>query len=182
MKLLGRRRKKRRREDRKERRAFAWIVCMTALPVLLTTGAIVSSSRPDLYNTVPAITEDGPPPLAWRTLDDLLGASGGPMESRPDLFRREVQMVGYLFTFGSSQERESTARFLLVPDAGNWLNPPHFHPDEVVDVRVKAGMTISLLDRKAVVVRGMLSVESADLKIGRVVYHLLASDVRVYRD
>ena len=70
------------------------------------------------------------------------------MESRPDLFRREVQMVGYMFTFESSRERGSTARFLLVPDAGNWLNPPHFHPDEVVDVRLKAGMTIPLLDRK----------------------------------
>jgi hypothetical protein len=181
MKLLGKRLRKRRGEDRKERRAFAWIVCMTALPVLLTTAAIVSSSRPDLYNIVPATAEDGAPSLAWRTLDDLL-ASGGPMESRPDLFRREVQMVGYMFTFESSQERGSTSRFLLVPDAGNWLNPPHFHPDEVVDVRVKAGMTIPLRDRKAVVVRGMLSVGPADLKIGRVVFHLLAADVRVYRD
>jgi len=182
MKSPARRVRKRRGTDRDERRAFAWIVFITAIPVVLATAAIVWSTRPDLYYVVPSPAENGARSLAWRTLDDLLEASEDPMESRPDLFNTEVQIVGYMVTFENSRERgDSVTRFLLVPDVGNWLHPPHFHLDEVVDVRLKAGETAPMLDRKAVVVRGMLSVESADLKVTRVVYHLLACDVRRYR-
>ena len=104
------------------------------------------------------------------------------MEARPDLFRTEVEIAGYMFSFDRAQGQGTAARFLLVPHAGTWLSAPHFHSDEVVDVRLQAGKTALVVDRKAVVVRGMLSVEAADLKVARVVYHLVASDVRAYRD
>jgi hypothetical protein len=49
------------------------------------------------------------------------------------------------------------AHFLLVPDPGDWLNPPHVHPGEVIDVRLKDGGTKPLLERTAITVRGRLS-------------------------
>jgi hypothetical protein len=173
MKSLGRRTGKRRANYRKERRTFALIACITAIPVLLATTAIVYSTLPDLYSVVPS-AKDGALPLSWRTLEDL--------ESRADLFHTEVEMVGYMFSIDHARgQGTAVQRFLLVPDAGNWLSAPHFHPDEVIDVRLQSGNTVPVIDRKPVLVRGMLSVESADLKVARVVYHLTASDVRAYR-
>lgn len=173
MKPLGRRTEKRRANYRKERRTFALIACIIAIPVVLATTAIVYSTLPDLYYVVPS-AEDGARPLSWRTLEE--------MESRSDLFRTEVEMVGYMFSIDPARgQRTAVQRFLLVPEAGNWLSAPHYHPDEVVDVRLKSGNTVPVINRKPVLVRGMLSIESADLKVARVVYHLTASDVRAYR-
>jgi hypothetical protein len=49
------------------------------------------------------------------------------------------------------------AHFLLVPDPGDWLNPPHLHAGEAIDVRLKEGDTTLLVERTAVVVCGRLS-------------------------
>jgi hypothetical protein len=109
---------------------------------------------------IPASLLDGAWPLSWRTLEDL--------ESRADVFRSEVEMVGYMFSIDHARgQGAAVQRFLLVPDAGNWLSAPHFHPDEVVEVRLKSGRTVPVIDRKPVLVRGILSVESADLKVAR---------------
>ncbi len=143
-------------------------------------AVLVWSVRPDLYDVTPARADAGAQPLGWPTLDELL-ASGDPLRSRPDLFQTEVEMAGYMFSAGSAEEAAGKVRrFLLVPNAGNWLNPPHFHTDEVVDVRMPAGRTTPLLDRQAIVVRGTLSAEPSELSGVRVVYHLLASGISAY--
>ncbi len=56
-----------------------------------------------------------------------------------------------------SQPRQEVTRFLLVPDPGNWLNPPHMYAGEVIDVRLKDGASTPLRERMAVTVCGRLS-------------------------
>lgn len=57
--------------------------------------------------------------------------------------------------FDSGADRVS--RFLLVPDPGNWLHPPHLDRDMVVMVQMSAGQTAALYDRRPVWVRGRIS-------------------------
>jgi hypothetical protein len=58
---------------------------------------------------------------------------------------------------GQADARQKVAHFLLVPDPGDWLNPPHLHAGEAIDVRLKDGETTTLVERTAVLVCGRLS-------------------------
>jgi len=117
--------------------------------------------------------------VTWRTLDALLEPPGRPMSARPDLFGPEVLLAGYMIAFGGSQERDgAVTRFLLIPNPGTWLHPPHLRPGQVIHVWLKGGQATHLMEREAVLVRGTLSLQS-ELRFGRSEYHLLASDVHI---
>jgi hypothetical protein len=77
--------------------------------------------------------------------------------SPPDWFGPEVEIAGYMIPVGPVKTRETVTRFLLAPDPGDWLNPPHLHAAEVIDVRLKDGETARLVERTAVTVCGRLS-------------------------
>jgi hypothetical protein len=179
---LSAKRLKKPKIERSEWKVFPWIILFGAAPVALAALLISSSSRPDLYDydITPETAEKGAKPVTWRTLGSLVSESGGPAAARPDLFKSEVQVAGYMVVFGGSQGRDgSVKRFLLVPDPGNWLHPPHLDSDEVIDVTLKDGETTPLVERQAMIVRGNLSVDPMELESVKAVYHLKATCVQI---
>jgi hypothetical protein len=180
---LSAKRLKKSSTERTEWRVFPWIILLGVGPVALAALLISSSSCADLYDVTPETAEEGAKPVAWRTLGGLVSAPGGPVAARPDLFQAEVQVAGYMVEFGGSQVQDgSVKRFLLVPNPGNWLHPPHLDSDEVIDVTLKDGATTPLLERQAMIVRGILSVDPMELNPGEAIYHLKATRVRLFRN
>jgi hypothetical protein len=143
--------------QRKQAVAFVaialFVTCAVALPILL----VALSSRPDLYSTKPKPTKPGVAPLDWRSLGDLLSNSVNPATARPEWFGPEVEIAGYMIPAAPAQPRQKVTHFLLVPDPGDWLNPPHMHAGEVIDVLLKSGATTQLIEKNAITVCGRLS-------------------------
>jgi hypothetical protein len=73
--------------------------------------------------------------------------------------RGEVRIPGYMVRGDDAPDSEGRVnRFLLVPDAGNWLHAPHlFDPAEVVAVTLVDGKRLTVRERVAVWVTGKLS-------------------------
>jgi len=175
MRKLGRSSKISRREQQLVFAAIAlFVVCAVSLPVLLA----VLSSRPDLYAAKPKPVRPGIAVVDWKTLDSLLSGPASPAAGRPDWFGPEVEIAGYMIPAESPQGKGNVAHFLLVPDPGDWLNPPHMHPGEVIDVRMRDGCTTQLLERTAVTVIGMLSYGSMNAN-SRVVLVLTGATVEI---
>lgn len=143
--------------QRKQAVAFVaialFVTCAVSLPILL----VALSSRPDLYSTKPKPVKPGIAVLDWRGLDDLLSSAVNPAAARPEWFGPEIQIAGYMIPAANSQSRQQVTHFLLVPDPGDWLNPPHMHAGEVIDVLLKDGATTKLIERTAITVCGRLS-------------------------
>jgi hypothetical protein len=143
--------------QREQRLVFAaialFMTCAVLLPILLT----VLSRRPDLYAVKPKPVRPGIVVVDWKSLGALVSGPVNPAITRPDWFGPEVEITGYMIPVASSQGWQKAAHFLLVPDPGDWLNPPHLHAAEVIDVRLKDGETTRLVERTAVVVCGRLS-------------------------
>jgi hypothetical protein len=170
------------RVERTETGVFAKIALFAACPGVLVALLICFSIRPSLYDLRPETANGGTIPVDWRTLDNLVSVSGGPEAARPDLFGPELQVAGYMWGLGGADVQDGLVkRFLLVPDPGNWIHPPHFHSGEVIDVMLKNGVTTPLLERQAVVVRGILSVDPMELNLGgTAIYHLKAVSVEIF--
>jgi hypothetical protein len=178
---LSAKRLKKPRAERTEWKVFPWITLLAVGPVALAALLITSSSRPDLYDVTPETAERGAKPVTWRTLGGLVSKPGGPASARPDLFQSEVEVAGYMVSFEGSQAHDgSVKRFLLVPNPGNWLHPPHLDSDEVIDVTLMDGATTPLLERQALTVRGILSVDPMELESGEAIYHLKATGVQMF--
>src|SRR5580658_8556246 len=143
--------------QRKQAVAFvaiaSFVTCVVSLPILL----VALSSRPDLYSAKPKPAKPGVAALDWRSLGDLLSNSVNPAVARPEWFGPEVQITGYMIPDTPSQSRQEVTHFLLVPDPGDWLNPPHMHAGEVVDVLLKDGAITRMRERTAITVCGRLS-------------------------
>jgi hypothetical protein len=130
-----------------------FMTCAVSLPVLLA----VLSSRPDLYAVKPKPVRPGIGVVDWQSLGALVVGPVSPAAARPDWFGPEVQITGYMIPVGPANAQQTVARFLLVPDPGDWLDPPHLHAGEAIDVRLKDGETTRLLERTGVTVCGRLS-------------------------
>jgi hypothetical protein len=174
MRLFGRQKKK----QRGEWKTFWLIALVTACPVVFTTVAIRLSQHPDVYWVSLTPSEGDAKFVGWRTVDDLASEPGVARTKRPDLFEEEVQVLGYMLQFPASPIQDGTVgRFLLVPDPGNWLQAPHLHSGEVIDVRLGRGRSVPLLEGRVVIVRGRMSVDPMKLDPGEIVFHLLATSV-----
>jgi hypothetical protein len=149
---------KRSKTSQRERRlVFAAIALFMTCAVLLPIFLAVSSSRPDLYAAKPKPVRPGIGVVDWQSLGALVSGPVSPAAARPDWFGPEVQITGYMIPVGPATAQQTAARFLLVPDPGDWLNPPHLHAGEVIDVRLKDGETTRLVERTGVTVCGRLS-------------------------
>jgi hypothetical protein len=130
-----------------------FVACVVSLPILL----VAFSSRPDLYSVKPKPTKPGVAAVDWESLDNLLSSTVNPAVARPEWFGPEVQIAGYMAPASPFRTRRKVTNFLLVPDPGDWLNPPHMHPGEVIDILLKDGATTLLMERTAITVSGRLS-------------------------
>jgi hypothetical protein len=93
----------------------------------------------------------------WQNLSSLLSGAVNPAAAGPGWFGPRVQIAGYMLPVGPAKGQQRVAHFLLVPDPGDWLNPPHLHASEVIDIRLQNGETAPLVERTAIVVCGQLS-------------------------
>lgn len=64
---------------------------------------------------------------------------------------------GYMLSYQAPDHDGNVSQFLLVPDPGTWIHPPHLDPGEVVVVRMLGGTKAPLLDRRSVWVEAQLS-------------------------
>ena len=129
-----------------------FMTCAVLGPVLLA----MLSSRPDLYAVKPKAARSGVEVLDWQSLGSLLSGAVNPAAAHPGWFGPQVQIAGYMIPVGPAKAQK-VAHFLLVPDPGDWLNPPHLHAGEAIDVRLKDGETTRLVERIAITVCGRLS-------------------------
>jgi hypothetical protein len=159
-----------------QRYVLVLIVLIVSFAALLPSLLTAISGRPDLYFAKPRLVEPGITVLDWQTLGNLLSAPTNPVAFRPDLFGPPVEIVGYSISIAPSNGDSAFADFLLVPDPGDWLHPPHLHPGEVIDVRVKQGRTIPFVENAPVTVRGTLSFGGMEPH-SRVLWHLAATAV-----
>jgi hypothetical protein len=154
MRARGKGAKTGRREQRLVFAAIAlFMTCAVLLPILLA----VLSSRPDLYAVKPKPVRPGIIVVDWKSLGALIAGPVNPAVARPDWFGPEVEIAGYMIPVAPSPARQNVAHFLLVPDPGDWLNPPHLHAAEVIEVRLRDGETTRLVERTGVTVCGRLS-------------------------
>jgi hypothetical protein len=130
-----------------------FMTCAVLLPILLA----VLSSRPDLYAIKPKPVRAGIRVLDWQSLGAVVSSPVSPAAARLEWFGPEVQIAGYMIPAGPATAQQTVARFLLVPDPGDFLNPPHLHAGEVIDVRLRDGETTRLVERTGVTVCGRLS-------------------------
>jgi hypothetical protein len=128
-----------------------FVTCAVSLPILL----VAISSRPDLYSKKPTPIQPGIAALDWQSLGDVLSSAANPAAEHPEWFGPEVEIAGYMIPAAPAQARQKVMHFVLVPDPGDWLNPPHFHTGEAIDVRLKE--ETRMRERIAVTVCGRLS-------------------------
>lgn len=146
-----------------EMRILSLILVIVALPTLGAVFAITVSSRPSLEKRM--LVEENPPGkpqlLDWPTLDRLYkGRLTGEDEVRTRL-SQDVRVPGYMIPYNEAPEKGKVTRFLLVPDCGNWLHPPHrFDSSGVVVVLMNEGRQVPLIERSVLVVTGRLSFEA----------------------
>ena len=141
-------------------KAFLIVSSIAVIPLLATVGMINVSARQSLaFRTFPR-TSSGDSAIAvdWPTLDKMRGGSFMPAAAVPKILESVACVPGYMIQFDDPFDQTGRlARFLLVPDPGNWLHPPHLDDGEVVIVHMRDGARTPLLDRKPVCVEGKLS-------------------------
>jgi hypothetical protein len=89
----------------------------------------------------------------------------------------EGRMIGYMVPFDDDQNR--TAEFLLVPQSGQCIHVPPPPPNQIVLVQVRDRRGASVVWDRPVEVTGRITIGEATSPYGRVLYRMLASQVRV---
>jgi len=164
-------RRARTNKNRRETKIILFALFLSVTPAIAAVAMIVLSSRPDFYYT----------DLSGRSRDETSQILGWPSlrshSMTTTITDRVVQLPGYMMPFVTGLHDYTAGNFLLVPDPGNWLHPPHLEPDEVVLVRIQSAARLAVIERRAVWVRGRMSV--APLRNGdlNVVYRMDASEV-----
>jgi hypothetical protein len=163
-------------ESHERRTVFILIVLIFSSAALLPSFITAISGHPDLYFAKPQPLEPGVAVLDWQTLDRLLLASRDPAAARRDLFGPEVEITGYAISITNSGADKESSHFLLAPDPGDWLHPPHLHPGEVIEIRVKENAAVRFVENAVLTVRGTLSAPGMELN-QQVLWHLIATAV-----
>jgi hypothetical protein len=137
-------------QQRSEDRATLLVVVVFVLIASGVPAALsVCSRQPDLYYASPKASCPAATAVSWPELQQAW-ISALP----PAWLAGEIEIAGYAF----APEPGAAAAFRLVPSAGDWLHPPHFHPDETIEVLDPAGVVATPLpDRVPVLVRGRIS-------------------------
>lgn len=158
---------------------IAFLAIMLAAFVIVLLGVV--STRPSFstqaFNRDPAAGDAVP--LDWPTLERL---SAGPEDAIPEaLLRSPLRLPGYMLSFEERPDaRGEVSRFLLVPDPGSWIHPPHLDAGEVVIVNMEKGAKARLVQRQAVWVKGTLAPSLTRQGTIEAAFQITASDVEPY--
>jgi hypothetical protein len=146
---------------------------------------IVASMRPDLGNRTFSQTanETAAITIDWPTINRLKEKHPVVERIHAALATSPVRIPGYMIAFEDAPDSHGdVTQFLLVPDPGNWLHPPHLDPGDVVFVRLEGGAKARFLTRKAVWVTGKLSMNPVKRGEVEAAYPMSASSVQELRD
>jgi hypothetical protein len=121
-------------------------------------------------------------PVDWSSLERL-GENEIFANGHQEMLHAPVRVPGYMLLFDERpDEHGDLSQFLLVPDPGNWLHPPHLDPGDVVVVNMEGKGKTPFYERKAVWVSGRLAQEA--LKTGRLhaMLQMTATSVQLFEE
>ena len=177
---LEKARSQRRGERTRDWKLLAMVLLGLSAPAIAAVIVIIASSRPDLfYAKFPAKTSDGIASIIdWETLDRLADMMERSKTYRaPHIFDSQVQLAGYMLPFGTDRDGDRVNTFLLVPDPGNLLHPPHLKDrGAVVVVRLEPGKSVRLTGKQQVWVRGRMSVQTFTEANVEAVFQMVATE------
>jgi hypothetical protein len=157
--------------SRVHRRTLALIVTVACIPLLGTVLAIVITSKPDLSGLVPSNAQVGDYiVLGWR---ELLQTHHELSPAAARLDGAAVQALGYMVDGDNSiHPGDFVQDFVLLPDAGNILDPADRFGDQMVSVRLREGDRIPFSPRQLIWVRGIFRASRGDPSGSTPLYHL----------
>jgi hypothetical protein len=147
--------------SRVHRRTLALIVTIVCVPVLGTVLAVVFTTEPDLSDLMPSNKQIGEYfLLSWpkllQTHHDLNSAA-------PELDGTAVQALGYMVDGAKAVHAGDLVQdFVLLPDAGNLLDPADRFGDQMVSVHLRDGDRIQFSPRRLVWVLGTFRATRGD--------------------
>ena len=153
------------------RRTLALIITIACIPLLGTILAIVITSKPDLSGLIPSNAQMGDYViLSWR---ELLQTHHDLSSAAAKLDGAAVQALGYMVDGDKLiHPGDFVQDFVLLPDAGNILDPAERFGDQMVSVRLRQSDRIPYSSRQLVWVWGIFRASGGDPSGPTPLYHL----------
>ena len=147
--------------SRVHHRTLALIITIACVPLLGTILAIVITSKPDLSDLIPSDVQVGDyVVLSWR---ELLQTHHELSSAAAKLDGAAVQALGYIVDGDKSiHPGDLVQDFVLLPDAGNLLDPADRFGDQMVSVHLRPSDRIPFSPRQLVWVWGIFRVSRGD--------------------
>jgi hypothetical protein len=160
--------------SRVHRRALALIVTIACIPLVGTILAIVITSKPDLSALVSSNAQVGNYiVLSWRK---LLQTHHELSSTAAKLDGAAVQALGYMVDGDKSiHPGDLVQDFVLLPDAGNILDPAERFGDQMINVHLRQSDRIPYSPRQLVWVWGTFRTSWGDPSGPTPLYHLESS-------
>jgi hypothetical protein len=147
---------------REHSRALALIVAIISIPVLGAILVVVSTTKPDLSELIPSNKQVGEYiVLSW---PELLQAKRNELNSAAaNLSGAKIRALGYIVDGDKAiHPGDLVQHFVLLPDAGNFLDPAHRYGDQMVSVSLKESDRIPFSPRRLVWVWGTFRASPGD--------------------
>jgi hypothetical protein len=162
-----------RQERRREHsRALAVVIAIMGVPALGTIRAVVSTTKPDLSELIPSDKQVGEyivlswPELPQTRRNELNSAAA-------TLGGAAVRALGYMVDGDKAIHTGDLVQdFVVLPDAGNLLDPAHRFGDQMVSVRLKESDRIPFSPGRLVWVWGTFRASRGDPSGPTPLYHL----------
>ena len=153
------------------RRTLALIVTIMGVPLLGTILAVVSTSKPDLSDLIPSNKQVGEYiVLSWR---ELLQTHHELSSAAAKLDGAAVRALGYMVDGDKAIHAGDLVQdFVLLPDAGNLLDPADRFGDQMVSVHLRESDRIPFSPRQLVWVWGTFRASWGDPSGPTPLYHL----------
>lgn len=150
-------------ERRKEHsRALALIIAIMGVPVLGTILVVVSTTKPGLSDLIPSNQQVGEYiVLSW---PELLQMKRKELSSAAaKLGGAAVRALGYMADGDKAIHADDLVQeFVLLPEAGNFMDPANRFGDQMVSVRLRESDRIPFLSRRLVWVWGTFRASRGD--------------------
>jgi hypothetical protein len=157
--------------SRVHRRTLTLIVTIACIPLLGTVLAVVITTKPDLSGLIPSNPQVGDYiVLSWR---ELLQTHHQLKSEAMKLDRAPVQALGYMVDGEKPiHPGDLVQDFVLLPDAGNLLDPADQFWDQMVSVHLRESDRIPFSPRQLVWVWGTFRASRGDSSSSTPLYRL----------
>ena len=163
--------------SRVHRRTLALIVTIACIPLLGTVLAVVITTKPDLSGLIPSNAQVGDySVLNWR---ELLQTHHSLSSAAAKLDGVAVQALGYMVDGDKTiHPGDLVQDFVLLPDAGNLLDPADRFGDQMLSVHLTESDRCPFFPRQLVWVWGTFRASRGDSSGPTPLYHLESARTR----